>query len=279
MRVGRRCGLSEKRTATAMESLSESGKICLSEGLIDSTTTHAVLEETESARKSAKIAGKASAAKRKEKIEQNQSEISTPVDLPLNGSATAGQPSKIEDIEEELSKDSSKKAVKKRKRKIQADEQPSDNQKSDAQSNGMTDREFRFEWQRFRDHHMAKDSLMADWDAAWRTWRSNWQKFNGKIAPEPPSPPPPPIGPDGKPERMIPVGKSHWTESQCRDQIARWNKTRSGWPEGALGGPPGSRDCKIPEEFWPDRCRGSPPKPASEQSLDLETIFEKEAAE
>lgn len=34
------------------------------------------------------------------------------------------------------------------------------------------------EVQRFRDHHTAHRKLMADWDAAWRTWCGNYAGFN-----------------------------------------------------------------------------------------------------
>lgn len=36
------------------------------------------------------------------------------------------------------------------------------------------------EAERFKNHHHAKGNLMADWSAAWKTWCSNWEKFNGK---------------------------------------------------------------------------------------------------
>jgi hypothetical protein len=32
----------------------------------------------------------------------------------------------------------------------------------------------------FRDYHVGKGSLMADWSAAWRTWVRNQIKFKGK---------------------------------------------------------------------------------------------------
>ena len=35
-------------------------------------------------------------------------------------------------------------------------------------------------FEHFRDHHTAKGSLMKDWDAAWRTWCKNDQKFGGR---------------------------------------------------------------------------------------------------
>ena len=36
------------------------------------------------------------------------------------------------------------------------------------------------DWDQFRDHHVAKGSVMADWDAAWRTWSRNAAKFGEK---------------------------------------------------------------------------------------------------
>ena len=50
------------------------------------------------------------------------------------------------------------------------------------------------EVQHFRDHHLARGSVMRDWPAAWRTWCSNDQKFrerrrsNGNGVPVPNSP-------------------------------------------------------------------------------------------
>lgn len=45
---------------------------------------------------------------------------------------------------------------------------------------GMTDADLDIECDKFENHHRAKGSLMADWDAAWRTWCRNWQTFSQK---------------------------------------------------------------------------------------------------
>lgn len=37
------------------------------------------------------------------------------------------------------------------------------------------------QWQKFRDHHRAKGSLMADWSAAWRTWLGNMAAFQPRA--------------------------------------------------------------------------------------------------
>lgn len=39
------------------------------------------------------------------------------------------------------------------------------------------------EFERFRNHHMARGSVFADWSAAWRTWAMNAVKFAAKDAP------------------------------------------------------------------------------------------------
>jgi len=36
------------------------------------------------------------------------------------------------------------------------------------------------QWQKFRDYHRAKGSLMADWSAAWRTWLGNMAQFQAR---------------------------------------------------------------------------------------------------
>jgi hypothetical protein len=47
------------------------------------------------------------------------------------------------------------------------------------------------QFSRFRDHHLARGSLMADWEAAWRTWVCNAEKFRAhshnfeRAGPEP----------------------------------------------------------------------------------------------
>lgn len=50
-------------------------------------------------------------------------------------------------------------------------------QREDASKRGMPEDVMAAEFQRFRDHHTAKGSVMADWPAAWRTWVSNWRSF------------------------------------------------------------------------------------------------------
>ena len=43
---------------------------------------------------------------------------------------------------------------------------------------GMTEAIMAIECDKFENHHRAKGNLMADWDAAWRTWCRNWQTYS-----------------------------------------------------------------------------------------------------
>ena len=48
---------------------------------------------------------------------------------------------------------------------------------------GMTGNIFFIEWANFRNHHLAKGTLSADWRASWRTWCGNFQKFKHGTGP------------------------------------------------------------------------------------------------
>ena len=69
-----------------------------------------------------------------------------------------------------------KTARRKARRPIASDEQP--NEQDCAVAAHLPRETFRREWQQFRDHHIAKGSLMADWQAAWRTWVGNIGLFS-----------------------------------------------------------------------------------------------------
>lgn len=55
--------------------------------------------------------------------------------------------------------------------------EPTADDRDAAMSAGLTESMFRSEWRKYRDHHLAKGSLMADWAAAWRTWVGNIAQF------------------------------------------------------------------------------------------------------
>lgn len=65
----------------------------------------------------------------------------------------------------------------KAKTQIREDAQPTEQDVEAAERVGLDAATFRSEWRKFRDHHLANGSLMADWPAAWRKWLSNVGKF------------------------------------------------------------------------------------------------------
>lgn len=55
---------------------------------------------------------------------------------------------------------------------------PGDERYRYAHDLGMSDSVMEIECDKFENHHKAKGSLMADWDAAWKNWCRNWQTFS-----------------------------------------------------------------------------------------------------
>jgi hypothetical protein len=69
-----------------------------------------------------------------------------------------------------------------RKTQLEEDDFPDDRDEGVATRAGMSAKTIDLEWQRFRAHHMAKGSLMANWNQAWVTWVTNWKTFGSKQA-------------------------------------------------------------------------------------------------
>jgi hypothetical protein len=70
---------------------------------------------------------------------------------------------------------------------IAEDAQPTASDTSAAEAAGLTSAAFREQWSKFRNYHRAKGSLMADWQAAWRTWLGNMAEFQRQPRAGPPS--------------------------------------------------------------------------------------------
>jgi hypothetical protein len=75
-----------------------------------------------------------------------------------------------------------KKTVSSKRTQLTENAEPSDRDRGVAAKAAMTDATIDLEWQRFRAHHIAKGSLMANWGQAWVTWVTNWKAFGAKQA-------------------------------------------------------------------------------------------------
>jgi N-terminal phage replisome organiser (Phage_rep_org_N) len=77
-------------------------------------------------------------------------------------------------------KTSPKKVLK--KTQLEENDYPDERDIEIASRAGMSAVTLDLEWQGFRAHHMAKGSLMSNWNQAWVTWVTNWKKFGAKQA-------------------------------------------------------------------------------------------------
>lgn len=166
-----RCG--NTKATTLVNQLIAAGKIAVTAN--GSLFNHRVSEEladrerVSSARRAAgERGGTASGASRAKPLEKHDS-----------GEAIASTPrtreeerreEKIQQEDKPLVESAPKKARKKPKTSISEDTQPNERQARDAAEHGLSPEEFRFQWRRFRDHHLKAGSLFSDWNAAWRNW-------------------------------------------------------------------------------------------------------------
>ena len=81
-------------------------------------------------------------------------------------------------IEKEEPIGSSKKSGRKPEVPIPENWVPSDRNIADAEARQFSAKEIEDEADRFRNHHIARDTRFRDWDAAWRTWLGNSRKFS-----------------------------------------------------------------------------------------------------
>jgi len=65
---------------------------------------------------------------------------------------------------------------------LEEDDWPDEREVEIATKAGMSAVTIDLEWERFRSHHIAKGSLMANWTQAWVTWTVNWKRFGSEQA-------------------------------------------------------------------------------------------------
>ena len=75
----------------------------------------------------------------------------------------------------------SPKRTRKTKTAIHPNAQPTPDDHLRASDAGLDAPRFRAEWNKYRDHHLSRGSLMSDWSAAWRTWLSKMVEFQSKA--------------------------------------------------------------------------------------------------
>lgn len=72
---------------------------------------------------------------------------------------------------------------KKAKTRIAEDAQPTAKDVATSAEYGLSEAVFRTEWRKFRAHHVAAGSLMANWSAAWEKWCGNMSAYQPRAGP------------------------------------------------------------------------------------------------
>lgn len=192
--MSRRTGLPEKKVAEAIEGLIEIGKVQrLSDGRLDSDTTHGELASRADRREAKSEAGKASAEKRSkarnkiadknddEKIQENQRQASTAVQQTANDIEIEkeidipSETSSLRDAQARLAIDGAdpKPKTKKRGARLPADWWPDDDLRAYAREHLPDNASCHRETERFKNHWAAAagaNAVKLDWGAAYRNW-------------------------------------------------------------------------------------------------------------
>lgn len=171
-RLSTYCGMREATFIKTVETLFDLGKLTLSDGQISNARAEIEISKRANGLEIASRAGKASAEKR----QQNQRQEATTVHPAFNHTDTDTE------LEKEEPNGSSKKRAARRCR-LPPEWVPSDRNIDDAIARQFSEQDIDREATAYRDYHLAKGTLNADWDAAWRTWLGNARKFAaGRMA-------------------------------------------------------------------------------------------------
>ena len=168
LRLATYCGMRQATFDKVLEKLVDLDKLQMVGGMISNARADIEISKRANDLKSNSKAGKASAEKR----QQNQQITATSVQQSFNHTDTDTD-TDTDKIEAKASRQT------KRRCQLPSGWVPSDRNVQDAYSKQFTDEEIRNEADKFRDHHAAKATTFADWDAGWRTWLSNARKFAG----------------------------------------------------------------------------------------------------
>jgi hypothetical protein len=158
---------------------------------------------------------------------------------PIRKTTTPNHPSDDLPLSPETAPRKAKRA--KPRTSIDQNAQPIDKDRAAAAEYGLTTEAFRIEWRNFRDHHISRGTLMADWPAAWRTWLAKSAEF-GRIKPQ---------------GAGLVIGSA---APDWRVMLDIFCKTRN-WSWAKASPEPGHPDCKIPADIIAEFAGRLPPNP------------------
>lgn len=120
--------------------------------------------------------------------QENNSTPLTPTPSPsANAPGEAAPDGALPPTEAGSNDGSTKRKPRKPETLIDPNRTPDDADRAFVAERGMPPTVARNEWVKFVSHHVAKGSLMRDWNAAWRTWVMRWQESQpppGQLTPK-----------------------------------------------------------------------------------------------
>lgn len=156
---------------------------------------------------------------------------------PSSSSSTSSSPSGLSESASALSKPKGS-----RKRTAIPDDCPNEFLKSEAvnywKAQGGGQISLPVQVEKFRNHHLSRGSVMADWDAAWRTWFHNSLEFANK-------------GQGGKQFKAngAPLPMHEEMAIKHRARLRALKERGDHIWQDQWGGKPGESDCVIPPEI------------------------------
>lgn len=181
-RLARCCGAPKAAFIRIIDGLIAQGKITQIGDMISNKRAEKAIVDRTNRTQIATHAAKQRWGAQTEKTEQNQRQN----DAPAMPEQCVGDASQNQSQNQSIKTEPIGSAKKRRKPEIEIPENwvPSDRNISDATDRGFSQMEIDHEADKFRNHHLSKQSRYRDWDAAWRTWLANSRKFqsNSRMA-------------------------------------------------------------------------------------------------
>jgi uncharacterized protein YdaU (DUF1376 family) len=186
-RLARQCGLPVAGFRRALEALESLGKVTVENGEIFNSRAKYELSERENRSARARDAAASSweirkqnqqtenATAKREQCESNATRARIPQPQPDPDKNTKIQKTSLGGLDASLAPRKARRA--KARTQIEENAQPDEKDRVVAAEHGLSAEQFRTEWRKFRDHHLAAGSLFADWHAAWRKWCGNIPQF------------------------------------------------------------------------------------------------------
>jgi uncharacterized protein YdaU (DUF1376 family) len=181
-RLARCCGAPKAAFIRILDGLVAQGKITQEGDALSNKRAEKAIVDRTNRTQNATHAAKQRWDAQPEKTQRNQRQD----DAPAMPEQCAGDASQNQSQNQNIKTEPIGSAKKRRNPEVEIPEGwvPNDSNIADAFKRGFSQMEIEHEADKFRNHHLSKQSRYRDWNAAWRTWLANARKFqsNSRVA-------------------------------------------------------------------------------------------------